>query len=62
MKGWEKLKVELDMEGREHWAKAAGTGKNRNQWGLTTWDMSVGPSAQRGQTGPAESVCDQSSH
>lgn len=45
------------MEGREHWEKAGGTGKVRNQWGSTTLDMSIGPSAQGGQTGPAGSKC-----
>lgn len=45
------------MEGREHWEKAGGTGKIRNQWGSTTLDMSIGPFAQRGQTGCAGSKC-----
>lgn len=29
LKGWEKLKVRLDMEGEEHWEKVGGKGKKQ---------------------------------
>lgn len=53
LKGWEKVAVGLGMEGMEHWEKAVGTGEIRNQRGPTALWKSKGPSAQRGEAGPA---------